>query len=213
MAFCLLARRQENPRDMFVLLFGFMLANVGLSIALHLSLILTNMVFGMVIVNTQPHVLVQRIADELRNVMPLLFVLFFALAGASLHLGSLPALGLIGLVYILCRSTGLMGGAFLGAAMGRAERKIRRYLGLGILSQAGVAIGLALTVVNDLQGVGPLVAGEAGRAVTAGDRIGVMTITTITATCIFFELIGPVLTKIALERAGEAHAATGRAGR
>ncbi|MBD3314627.1 MAG: hypothetical protein GF344_02460 [Chitinivibrionales bacterium] len=210
--FCMLARRHDNPRDMFVLLFGFMFANVGLSIALHLSLILTNMVFGMVVVNTQPHVLVQRIADELRNVMPLLFVLFFTLAGANLHIDALPALGLIGFVYILARSAGLMGGAYIGAVLGKADDKIRRYLGMGILSQAGVAIGLALTVVHDLQGLGPLVTGKKGETVPAGDKIGIITITTITATSIFFELIGPILTKIALEKAGEVNAVSGRAG-
>ncbi|HDQ13676.1 MAG TPA: hypothetical protein ENN41_02535, partial [Sediminispirochaeta sp.] len=64
--------------------------------------------------------------------------------------------------------------------------------GMGILSQAGVAIGLALIVKHEFSALGDW-----------GAEIGATVITTITATCIFFELIGPILTKIALQKAGE----------
>lgn len=190
--FSLLMRRVTSDREVLPLTFAAVLISAGISEMLHLSLILTNMVLGMVVVNTQPSPVLSRLKDELGRQMPLLFVLFFALAGANLHVAALPALGLIGLAYILGRSGGLMGGAFVGALAGRADPVIRKYLGMGILSQAGVAIGLSLVVSQDFAPLGP-----------AGNYIAQTVITTVTATSIFFELIGPILTKIGLQRAGE----------
>ena len=124
--------------------------------------------------------------------MPLLFTLFFFLAGAHLDLRALPALGLIGVVYIVGRTFGLISGAWFGSYIGGAGKTIRNNLGLGILSQAGVAIGLALYVQRNFSGYGE-----------NGAWIGTTIITMITATSIIFEIIGPILTKVALRRAGE----------
>ena len=124
--------------------------------------------------------------------LSILFILFFTLAGANLHLSSLPSLGLLGGLYFLSRSAGLMGGAWIGATVGRSDPKIRKYLGMGILSQAGVAIGLALIVKHEFGSLGAW-----------GQKIGTTVITTVTATSILFEIIGPVLTKIGLKKAGE----------
>ncbi|MFP4179177.1 MAG: cation:proton antiporter [Spirochaetaceae bacterium] len=190
--FSALARKLKSSRDIFILLFSVVLLSVGISVSLHASLILANMVLGFVVVNTQSKTLLKKMEEELSYVMPLLFVLFFVLAGANLHVAALPSLGLIGLVYVLSRSAGLIGGAALGAAVARAEPKIRKYLGMGILSQAGVAIGLALIVKHEFSSLG-----------TWGAEIGSTVITTVTGTCIFFELIGPIFTKIGLQKAGE----------
>ena len=79
-------------------------------------------------------------------------------------------------------------------ATGKVEYlHVDSWIGLGILSQAGVAIGLSLIIKHEFSGLGSAHA----------DVIGSSVITTITATCIFFEIIGPILTKIALEKAGE----------
>lgn len=190
--FVFLARRLSSKRDLFILLVASVFIVAGLSAVLHLSLILTNMIFGFIVVNTQANSLLKKIEGELSNVMPLLFVLFFVLAGANLHVAALPSLGLLGVIYIISRSLGLAGGASLGALIGRAEPKIRKYLGLGILSQAGVAIGLALIVKQEFSELGQW-----------GAEIGSTVITTVTATSIFFELIGPILTKFGLQKAGE----------
>lgn len=194
--FCLLARRLKNSRDIFILIFAAVMVSAGLCRMLELSVILTNMILGIVVVNTQPSGLVEKLHRELSEFMPLLFILFFVLAGANLHIAALPSLGVVGLVYIGSRTAGLMGGAALGATAGRLEPNIRKYLGMGILSQAGVAIGLSLVVKSEFAGLG-----DHGQAIGAG------VITTITATCIFFEIIGPILTKIALTKAGEIGAA------
>ncbi len=190
--FSVLARKLKSGRDIFILLFSFILISSGLCHMLHLSLILTNMIFGLAVVNTQKFALVEKIHGELTKIMPLLFVMFFTLAGANLHISALPSLGFIGLVYILGRSGGLIGGAKIGAHLGKLPTNIKKYLGLGILSQAGVAIGLALIVKSEFT-----VFGEHGA------YIGATVITTVTATSIFFEIIGPILTKIALTKSGE----------
>ncbi len=191
--FSMLVRRLHNPGEIFILIFGAVTATVGLCVKLEMSFILTNMVVGFILANTRREETVRRVMAPVAQFMPLLFVLFFCLAGAHLDLGVLPKLGLVGLVYILCRSAGLIGGSRLGAILGGAEEKIKKYVGLGILSQAGVAIGLALVAKQQFDALG------SEHALTIGGTL----ITTVTATCIIFEIIGPVLTRIALQKAGE----------
>lgn len=190
--YCLIARKLTSTSDIFALTFAAILVVIGLCTYFHLSLILTNMIFGIVVVNTQQYSLVEKIHGKLKEIMPLLFILFFVLAGANLHIAIIPSLGLIGIVYFFARTAGLMGGAWLGATIGRAGSTIRKYLGMGILSQAGVAIGLSLIIKH-----------EFSRINDWGSSIGSTVITSITATCIIFEIIGPILTKIALKKAGE----------
>jgi Kef-type K+ transport system membrane component KefB len=194
--FCNLVRRITNTREMFILSFGFILIASGLSEMWHLSLILTNLVIGFVMVNTRNQELVHKVGDQMGQVMPLIFILFFALAGSHLNLSVLPSLGAIGIVYIISRSAGLILGARVGATIGHVEEKIKKYIGLGILSQAGVAIGLSLIVMEEFSRLKNPHAAE----------IGSIVITSITATCIFFEVIGPIMTKVALEKAGEINA-------
>lgn len=192
-----MVRGLRSGRDILIVLFGVVLVCTGLSLRWHLSLILTNMMVGFVLANTRHESLLPRVTSPLHDVMPLLFVLFFCLAGAHLRLSALPALGTVGVVYILGRSAGLVGGARLGAMFGRVEDKVKKYVGLGILSQAGVAIGLSLIVKHEFTLL------DAGYNSPHALKIGSSVLATITATCIFFEIIGPILTKIALKKAGE----------
>ncbi|MDP8269530.1 MAG: cation:proton antiporter [Candidatus Tenebribacter davisii] len=201
--FSLLVSKLRNSDDIPILVFGFILTACGFSQVLHTSIILTVMIIGVFIINTQPSSLVNRIQNSMRSFMPLLFILFFTLAGANLHIKALPSLGLIGVIYVLSRSAGLIFGSRLGAIIGKLEKNIKNYIGLGILSQAGVAIGLALMVKSEFAGLGNVIETVNGVKVTAGDQIGTVILTTVTATCIFFEIIGPILTRIALEKTGE----------
>ena len=116
---------------------------------------------------------------------PPLFLLFFVLSGAELDLGVLPQVGLIGILYLLLRSLGKWGGTLLGAMAVKADNNVKKYLGLTLLPQAGVAIGMSQMVAIRF----PELAG---------------TVSTVVLACVLvFELIGPVITKIALTRAGE----------
>ncbi|HYW68951.1 MAG TPA: cation:proton antiporter [bacterium] len=219
--YTLLVRKLHAGRDMLVMAFGTVMIATGVSLHFGLSLILTNMAAGFVLANTRREGLVRRATDPLREVMPLLFILFFCLAGAHLKLSELPKLGAIGLVYVLARSAGLIGGARLGSVIGRMDERIKKWIGLGILSQAGVAIGLSLIVSSEYTEIGkmPEVAAAVERYATLHPAIGRLAydplaigaavITVITATSIVFEIVGPILTRIALTRAGEVDAESG----
>lgn len=188
-----LVRKIDSRSNIPALTFGFILMGAGLASMLHLSLILVNMGIGFVLANTSKQSTIMSVNEQLRSFMPLLFILFFFLAGAHLNFAALPALGMIGLAYIIGRSTGKIGGAWLGAYIGGASKTIRNNLGLGLLSQAGVAIGLSLLVAQEFAEINS----------PQAQALAASVVTTITATCIFFEIVGPITARIALKNAGE----------
>ncbi len=116
-----------------------------------------------------------------------LFVLFFVFSGAELDLTvfSDHTVVLVGVVYILARSIGKYAGAAFSARAMKCPPKVCKYLGVTLLPQAGVALGMSVTVAKEL--------GECG-----------MMIRNITLFAVLiYELFGPALTKIALTKAGE----------
>jgi Kef-type K+ transport system membrane component KefB len=211
----LLMRKLHAGRDTLIMVFGTVFVATGISVHFGLSLILTNMAVGFVLANTRRESFIRRATEPLREIMPLLFILFFCLAGAHLRLSELPKLGAVGIVYVLARSAGLIGGSRLGGALGRIEERVKKWIGLGILSQAGVAIGLSLIISSDfgqLAGDPATAAAVSRYAIQHPDAsrylfdpavIGAAIITVITATSIIFEIVGPILTKVALTKAGE----------
>jgi len=117
-----------------------------------------------------------------------LLVLFFVISGAELELSvftSLPIV-MIGLVYILFRSCGKYFGAGLSARAVKCEPSIVKYLGITLLPQAGVALGMAIKAET---------LGEPGHVVANITLFSVLV----------YELVGPFLTKISLQKAGEIH--------
>ncbi len=186
-----LVRKLRSKDNIPALTFGFVCLSVGLALTYHLSAILTPMAMGFVLCNTSRSE-TATVAGRLRPIMPLIFILFFFLAGAHLDISALPALGLVGLFYIVFRSMGKIVGAGLGARIGKAPVNTVKYLGMGILSQAGVAIGLSIVVAQQFSHLG-----------VHGAKIGSDVITTVAATCIIFEIIGPLMAKYALTKAGE----------
>jgi len=195
--FSKLVGKLHHSRDILIIIFGVVLLATGLSIRWHLSFILSNMMVGLVLVNNQPEAVIRRVRTPLNQIMPLVFLLFFCLAGTHLEISVLTTIGGLSVAYITGRSAGKIGGAYLGACLGRVEKKIKKYLGFALLSQAGVAIGLSLIVMDEFTQL------SAQYNLPHAGIIGVDVLTTITATCIFFEIIGPILTKFALTKAGE----------
>jgi len=213
--FCWLTRRLTKGRDLLIMTFGIVFVAAGLATHFHFSLILTNMVIGFVLINTRRDAFAHKVTQPLGEIMPMIFLLFFCKAGAHLDIRALPSLGMIGIVYILARSLGLISGARLGAIAGHVEDKIKNYAGLGILSQAGVAIGLSLIISHDfnvlvgkpavataLQNYAAQHPGLSGLLYNPLTISGAL-LTTVTASCIIFEIVGPLLTKVALQKAGE----------
>ncbi|MCD8103546.1 MAG: cation:proton antiporter [Lachnospiraceae bacterium] len=115
-----------------------------------------------------------------------LFAAFFVISGAELELGVFGdvSIVLIGLIYILTRSAGKYLGAFLSAKATDCSDTICKYLGITLLPQAGVALGMCVTAQQ---------LGE------QGDLIRNITLFAI----LIYELVGPMLTKMSLKRAGE----------
>ena len=173
----------RTQAELLIFTLGFILLSIGIAIWLHLSVLLANMFLGAILVNINKSSFSS--FDVLKTVDSPLFLLFFVLAGANLEIGLLPQLGLIGSVYLVFRVIGKVTGARLGAHISNASNSIRKYLGLGLVPQAGVALGCALVAKSDFP------------------NIGSMIFTTIVATTVIYELIGPLCTKYALQKAGE----------
>lgn len=116
-----------------------------------------------------------------------IYVIFFVLSGAELDLrvfGDLAVVG-IGVVYIIARSAGKILGATGSARMMKCEPSICKYLGITLLPQAGVALGMSATVAAEF--------GEAGAIIR----------NIILFSVLIYELAGPIMTKMALTAAGE----------
>jgi Kef-type K+ transport system membrane component KefB len=183
--------RMKSQHDSMAVSIGFVLVGVGLSETLGLSLILTTMTMGILLTNRdEDHTRAIRFTIEQAG--PVVYVLFFALVGARLEINTLPAMGALGIVYILLRSLGKFGGAWLGGRIGGAEKVVRENLGFGLLSQAGVAIGLALAASGRFAEFG-----------IEGEALGALVLGVITATTFVVQIIGPIFTKVAISRAGE----------
>ena len=116
-----------------------------------------------------------------------LFIIFFVISGAELDLSVFTSIGivLVGVAYIAARSAGKYLGAFSSAKVMGCDKNIVKYLGVTLLPQAGVALGMALKAKDGL--------GETGAIVAQITLFAVL----------IYELIGPLLTKIALTKAGE----------
>ena len=177
-----LSRYSKTQMESLIFTVGFIMIGTGVSLKLGCSPLLSNMAMGVVVINlTRRHILF----DVLRRIDWPLYLLFFVLCGASLQLPLLKGLSMMGIVYVIARILGKYAGAYLGGKITHAEEKVKKYLGLGLIPQAGVALGLAIIAKAEFPLYGNLI------------------LTTIIATTIIFELIGPFCTKYAVTKAGE----------
>ena len=156
---------------------------VGISDKFGLSSLLLCMAIGAALANYSP--VSDPVMDGSERWTPPLFMLFFVISGAQFNFSVLKTVGAVGVIYILMRSFGKYFGAMLGCKIAGTEKTVRQYLGITLLPQAGVAIGMAqlsLTVVPEY--------GEQIRAV-------------VLCATLVYELVGPLLTKLSLQKAGE----------
>ena len=124
-----------------------------------------------------------------------IYMIFFVISGASLDLtiffnkNGLIVVG-IALSYVILRAFGKWLGAFSGASITRSEPQIKKYLGLALIPQAGVAIGLATTASDLFSRVG-------------NTEASIMVIAIVLTSTLVYELFGPMVTKFALSKAGD----------
>ncbi len=152
----------------------------GLSVYLGVSTLLTGMMCGAVIANMANHH--ERPFHEIERIEWPFLLLFFVMAGASLDVGALSAVGVAGAVFVVSRFVGRLLGGWSGALLAGLPAREGTFMGLALMPQAGVAIGMAL------------VAGE--HLPHHRDLIVTLTL----ATTIIFEIIGPFMTQYALKQ-------------
>lgn len=163
---------------------GFVLLVGGLGRMLGVSYLLAAVTMGAVVANLATHH--ERPFDEIEQLDRPFLITFFLLAGASLDLQALSGVGSTVVAYVLLRVVGRLVGAALGLRFAGRTDGGGVGLGLALLPQAGVALGLALLAVDRIPSVGREI------------------LPIVVAATVVFELIGPPLTRTAVVRAGEA---------
>ena len=177
----------RNTDNRLIVSIALLFAFCGACAAFGISPLLGCMEMGTVYINTTDDT---RLFRQLGYFSPPILLLFFVRSGLSFDLGALVSatgsigrypLLVVGIVYFVVRIAGKYGGAFLGAIAAHKEESIRNYLGLALIPQAGVAIGLAALGARTL-------GGEMGKALE----------TIILASSVLYELIGPACGKLSL---------------
>jgi Kef-type K+ transport system membrane component KefB len=171
-------------RELVVFAIVVVFATAAAAQALHFELLLSLLVAGFLVENVAP-VRAEPLVEMLHVMAVPVFVIFFAMAGADLRLQTFVTLWPIVLTVALVRMGLIYVGTTAGARLGRAEPVVTRYAWTGLVSQAGVALGLATIVADRLP------------------RLGLAMQTMIVGIIAFNESVGPVLFRHGLDRAGE----------
>lgn len=178
--------QKRSTDNRLIISVSILFAFCGICALLDVSPLLGCMSMGMVYINVSHD---EKLFKQLNYFTPPILLLFFVHSGLSFRMdalfsvstvGSVPLI-VVGAVYFLVRIIGKYGGAFLGCLVTRKPKNIRNYLGMALIPQAGVAIGLA-----------------AMGARTLGGDTGVALETVILASSVLYELIGPGCSKLAL---------------
>ncbi len=177
------AQRLELPSENKILMLGGIAVNVALCRAFNFDSLLSSLILGMILANSCPRW--HRLQEDVRQVDYLLYVAFFVLAGANLHIETLTHIGLLGVAYVVARTLGKWLGAAIGARLGDFGPNERAYIGLTLMAQAGVAIGLASQLAHDWPVGGKLLE------------------TIVLGSVVVFELVGPLAVRHGLVRSGE----------
>ena len=175
-----LTGRIKSGQPMLIEALGIVFVCGGLAIMLDVSFLIASMVMGAVITNLARHH--EYPFHAIEDIEWPFMVIFFILAGASIELGAVREIGFIGIVYILCRATGKYIGAMLGSHFCKAGKETKQWMGIALLPQAGVAIGMALVASEHFP------------------EYRQTLLSVVISTTIFFEIIGPVFTRMALQR-------------
>jgi Kef-type K+ transport system membrane component KefB len=159
----------------------------GLAEMIGVSAILACMALGTAVINLNVQI-GNRSNELIDNIMTPVFVLFFAAIGMEMDFSLFTLMWPLIIVYCVGRSIGKIAGCSLGGVLSKSEPKIKRYLGLAMLDQAGVAMGLAFLAAQALSGY----------------ELGGIIITLMAATTVVHGLIAPPLIQYAVRKSGEA---------
>lgn len=169
--------------EILILLAGAILLCVGVAHELGLSPLVASLAVGATMVNVAERS--AHLFDALASTDPPFYAIFFVIAGAELDTSLVPAMGAVGLVYLVGRAAGKFIGARMASRYLRLPETVQRYLGYALLAQAGLAVGLTFAVNARFSAIAP--------AVT----------TVVLASVVIYEMLGPVSARYAITRAGE----------
>lgn len=178
----LLSPPSRSKDNRLIITIALLLGLSGLCALFDVSPLLACMAFGALYINKAKD---KELYEQLNVFTPPIMLLFFVVSGMNLDVGLLGSLGAVGVAYFLTRIVGKYIGAYLGCLIGKTSGPIRNYLGVALIPQAGVSIGLAYL----------------GKRILP-DTIGNLLMTIILASSVLYELLGPASAKFALFKAG-----------
>ena len=186
-------KRASKPDTATVSSIGLLMFITGIADHYNMDVILAAMSAGITVANRYPY-LYERLSSRIKAFSTTIYVLFFVLVGARLKLQSMPwwLWAIVG-SYVVGRSLGKLSGAWLGARISKAGPIVEKYSGIGILAQGGVAVGLSIMAAQKLGGV----------KINGDMALGDVIIFGITTTTFIVQMIGPLMTKMAIIRAKE----------
>jgi Kef-type K+ transport system membrane component KefB len=193
----LMTRRLFHNGALLIITLGGVLLATALASSFHLSPLLTNMAAGAALINLSTRN--RRLFRNLGPLTPPIYALFFVIAGTELNPRLLLTGGILvpGTVYISSRAVGKYGGVWLGSVLAKTTRGVRDFLGICMLPQAGVAIGLVLLIeASPLRSLLP-----PGQAGIISDMVNIVLLSVF-----FNELVGPPLSRFAIIRGNEMEA-------
>lgn len=183
----LMIQKKRSTDNRLIIAIAHLFAFCGICAVFNISPLLGCMSMGTIYINITDD---DKLFKQLNYFSPPILLLFFVRSGLSFDLnalinpsgviGGVPLL-VVGVLYFIVRIIGKYAGAFLGCLVTKKPKNVRNYLGLALIPQAGVAIGLAAVGAREL-------GGEAGNALE----------TVILASSVLYELIGPACAKLSL---------------
>ena len=176
------SKKATGEEQLLTMTLGALLFTVGISVQFGFSSLIACMMVGATVVNLVNNKRTFTVVDRFT---PPIFLAFFTIAGVDVNFGVLKGVGLIGVGYVIFRVVGKLLGAYAGARLTNAPEVVQKYLGFTLIPQAGVAIGLSMVAERVLPG-------ETGLAIK----------TIILGATVIYELVGPVIAKMALVKAG-----------
>lgn len=185
-----LIKMTKELTDSLIIILGIVLLGIGIAAVSETSALLTNMFLGLTLINVSSKN--SEMVVNLERLTPPIYCFFFVLAGAHLNLKVFTTAGwtltIWAVIFVLMRIIGKISGAYAGGTLSRAPDAIRKYLGLTLIPQAGVAIGLTLLIT---------------KASSFFEFRSLILNITLMAVA-FNEIVGPLCTKFALFKAKEA---------
>ena len=177
------ATRVTEHGEMLMLVSGSIMLSVGAAHIFDLSPLVASLSIGATMVNLSAGS--RGLFSALSRTDPPFYAIFFVLAGADLNLSLVPTMGALGAVYVAGRAVGKFWGARIGARRLNLDENVQRWLGFGLLAQAGLAVGITLAIGRRFPDLAPVIT------------------TVVFSSVVIYEMIGPISARFALVRSGE----------